>query len=40
MERIFQYHGHERAANLKALAGEDAGGDNIPSRGVEVKAKT
>lgn len=38
-EGIFQYHGHDRAANLKALAGEDAGGNNIPSRGAEVRTK-
>ena len=38
-EGIFQYHGRERAANLKALAGEDAGGDNMPSRGAEVRTK-
>lgn len=38
-EGIFQYHGHERTANIKALAGEDAGGNNIPSRGAEVRTR-
>lgn len=38
-EGIFQYHDCEKAANLKASAGDDAGGDNIPSRGAEVRTK-